>query len=110
MTKQTIIKREKLEQIIEHRNQALALVNQGFELLRKADQEFRFASLNTRTLGIFASLKHSDWFALESDSHMASQRLNELVEKCRKRIDSGTWEHIINHTRISRAISFGLGQ
>ena len=101
MATQDVVKRETLEKIIEHRNRSLALLQQGFELLREADKEFRHASLCTKSVGIFAGLQHSDWFALESDSHLSNQRMAKLVEKCRKRIDGGTWQHIINNTRIN---------
>ena len=99
MPNKPIVKREKLEAIIAHRDRSLELVKQGFELLRKADQEYRLASLQTQSVGIYAGLNHSDWLTLESD--FPAERVSKLVEKCRMRVDQGTWQHIVNNTKIN---------
>lgn len=99
----SIAKRESLEAIISHRNQALELVEKGFETLRLADEQYRLATLKKNSLGLFSGFDRLGWSAFDSGSDRTNsdRRIEKLLNQCRVNLDSDTWKYIVGSTGIA---------
>jgi hypothetical protein len=84
-----LIRKGSVEEIVAHRDRALELARQGFELLIRANEAYVKATCDNYSM--FSGFGHSDWYSLGHDN-----RVNGLMEKLTKTVDDSAWRYLLD--------------
>lgn len=83
-----LIRKGSVEEIVAHRDRALELAQQGFELLIRANEAYEKATCDNYSM--YSGFGHSDWYSLAHDT-----RVDWLMEKLTKTVDQTTWLYLL---------------